>query len=186
MLISPRYFKDRGVEMKKLGLAILAMVGLCLTASIAAADVRTLAQVGAWEAFGGTTSNGRQMCGLSTAGSGKFFSIKYFYGDDTFTIQMGSDGWNIANGAKQKLTMRFDGNPPWGATATGFHFSTRQAGLEVTVSNKQLSAFMTEFRASNELRMNFEGSNVNGWWVSLAGTNAVSQVFGRCIVVITR
>ena len=167
--------------MKIRAFAVLAMVGACLVASVAAADVRTLAQVGNWQAFGGSSTNGRQMCGLSTSGDGKFFSVKYFYGDDTFTIQMGSKTWTIADRARQQLTMRFDGNPVWNANASGFHFSNGQAGLEFTVNNRQLKQFMNEFRASNELRVAFNNANVTGWWVSLAGTNVVSQVFARCI-----
>ncbi|HEX2762035.1 MAG TPA: hypothetical protein VHM27_16045 [Rhizomicrobium sp.] len=148
---------------------------------MAAADVRTLAQVGDWQAFGGSSTNGRQLCGLSTSGGGKFFSVKYFYGDDTFTIQMGSSSWTIADRARQQLTMRFDGNPRWNANAAGFHFTNGQAGLEFSVNNRQLKQFMTEFRASNELRVTFDNANVTGWAVSLAGTNVVSQVFARCI-----
>lgn len=168
--------------MRKFVIAALAMVGLCLVASAAQADVRILAQVGTWQAFGGTANNGQQICGVSTSGDGKFFSIKYFYGDTTFTLQLGSDGWRIANGAKQKMSMRYDSNPPWNATATGFHFTSGRAGLEATINKSQLQKFMAEFRASNELRVSFDGANVAGWWVSLAGTNAVSQVFLRCVL----
>jgi hypothetical protein len=72
----------------------------------------TLAQIGSWEAFSGSSTQNRQMCGISTSADGKFFSIKYFRGDATFTIQLGSSGWTIANGARQKVTMRFDANAP--------------------------------------------------------------------------
>jgi hypothetical protein len=68
------------------------------------------------------------------------------------------------------------------ATATGIYFSTGKAGLELSVATKQLSAFMAEFRASNNLCVTFDGANVSGWFVSLAGTNVVSQVFVRCIL----
>jgi len=167
--------------MKKLAIAGLAMVMVCLTASLATADVRVLARVGDWQAYGGSANDGRATCGLSTSGDGKYFSVKYFYGNSTFTIQMGSDSWKIANGGKQKMTLRFDGNNPWAATGTGFHFNNGQAGLELTVNKSQLRQFMTEFRASNALRMTFDGTNVSGWFVSLAGTNSISQVFAQCI-----
>jgi hypothetical protein len=168
--------------MRKFVVAVLAMGGVCLAASLAAADVRVLARVGSWSAFGGTADNGRATCGLSTSGEGKYFLIKYFYGNDTFTIQLGSDSWKIANGGKQKLTMRFDDNPAWGATGTGFHFNGGQAALELSVNKNQLRAFMAQFRASNALRVTFDGTSVSGWFVSLAGTNAVSQVFAQCIL----
>ncbi|MEO8557716.1 MAG: hypothetical protein ABI439_01550 [Rhodospirillales bacterium] len=162
-------------------IAVLAMVAACLTASAAVAAVRVLSQVGDWQAYGGTATDGKATCGLSTRGSGKYFSVKYFYGNSTFTIQMGSDSWKITDRGKQKLTMRFDSNPVWKATGSGFHFNNGQAALELTVNKDQLGGFMAEFRASNALRMTFEGTNASGWYVSLSGTNAISQVFARCI-----
>ncbi len=161
--------------------AIAALIVFC-AAGAASANVRVLAQVGDWQAYGGTATNGTRMCGVSTSGEGKYFSVKYFYGDATFTIQLGSNGWRIGNGAKQRMTMRFDNNQPWRATGTGFHFSNGQAALELSVAKDQLRAFLGEFRASNALRVAFDGGAVSGWWVSLAGTSAVSQVFVRCIL----
>jgi hypothetical protein len=170
--------------MTRRALAACAALIILLAAGAAFANVRILAQVGDWQAYGGSATNGTRMCGVSTNSGGKYFSVKYFYGDATFTIQMGSNGWRIGNGAKQRLTLRFDSNPPWRATGTGFHFSNGQAGLELSVAKDQLTAFLSEFRASNALRMTFDGNNVSGWWVSLTGSSAVSHVFVQCILAL--
>jgi hypothetical protein len=163
------------------GGAILAALVLCWWATAAAAETRTLLQVGAWEAFGGTTSgSGRKVCGVSTQQSGKYFSVKYFAGDDTATIQMGSGGWRIDDDTEQKLHMRFDAASPWHATGTGMHFSDGDAGLEFTVARRQLDKFMSEFRANNSLIIDFDDTAITGWSIWLAGSNAVSQAFLRC------
>lgn len=160
---------------------VLAALALCLWSATAIADTRSLLRVGQWEAFGGTTSgSGRRVCGVSTQQSGKYFSVKYYDGDDTFTIQMGGSSWRIENGAKQKLHMRFDGAAAWAATGTGFHFGDGDAGLEFTIARKELDEFMAEFRASNALAISFDNADVSGWSLWLAGSNAVSQAFLRC------
>lgn len=160
---------------------ILAPLVVCLWAAVATAETRTLLQVGAWEAFGGSTSGAnRKVCGVSTQQSGKYFSVKYFDGDDTFTIQMGSGRWRLDDGTRAKLYMRFDRAPVWAATGTGFHFSDGDAGLEFTVARRQLNQFMSEFRASNSLTISFDATDVSGWSIWLAGSNAVSEAFLHC------
>ena len=106
---------------------LAAGAGLAATAW---ADTHVISRSGAWEAFGGTTTNGRAVCGMSSSVGGRYFGLKYFAGDSTATIQLGSNTWNIDNGAKQKVTMTLDNNAPWNATATGMHFNDGDAGLE--------------------------------------------------------
>ena len=159
--------------------AALAAVGL-LASAPASADTQTLATAGQWKAFGGTSSQGVPVCGVSISGKGLFFSLKIFKGDDDMTAQLGSSGWKIKDGGKQKLSMRFDNEKPWTATATGFHFSDGDAGLEFSVPLKNLERFITEFARSRKLRINFEGSDVDSWSADLTGTAAVTSAFANC------
>ncbi len=168
--------------MRKIGLAAAAAsVGL-LASSMSWADTKVFATAGAWEAFGGTSNNGTPLCGISTSGKGLFFSLKVYKNDEEMTVQLGSRDWKIKDGAKQKLSMRFDKETPWNATATGFHFSDGDAGLEFVVKLKNLEQFITEFARSNRLHINFDGSDVDSWSANLAGTAAVTSAFGDCIV----
>jgi hypothetical protein len=161
--------------------AIATSFGL-FAAAPAFAQTNTIATAGAWRAFDGKTNSGKSLCGISTSGKGLFFSLKVYKGDDEMTVQLGAKNWTIKDGAKQKVVMRFDKASPWNATATGFHFSDGDAGLEFVVALKNLGEFVKEFAASQTLRINFEGSDANPWTADLTGTAAVTTALRDCVV----
>jgi hypothetical protein len=160
--------------------AITATFAGLLAWTPAVADTQTLATAGAWKAFGGTSNDGTPMCGVAASGKGLFFSLKIFKGNDDMTAQLGSSGWKIKDGGKQKLTMRFDNEKPWNATATGFHFRDGDAGLEFSVPLKNLEMFITEFARSKKLRITFDGTDVDSWSADLTGTAAITSAFADC------
>jgi hypothetical protein len=163
-----------------------AALAVGLAASGAAAETSLITRAGAWQAFGGTTTSGRPVCGVSQSAGERYFGLKYYSGDSTFTIQMGAKSWHIENGAKQKLQMILDGNRPWTATGTGMHFNDGDAGLEFTISRNELDQFSAEFRSSSSLRVQLSGSDSAEWSLSLAGSNAVTGAFLQCIEGLTR
>ncbi len=167
--------------MSKFGIAALAASLALLAAPMAVAQTSTIATAGYWKAFAGKSNDGTPVCGMSASGKGLFFSIKVYKGDEEMTVQLGSSGWKIKDGAKQKVVMRFDKESPWNATATGFHFSDGDAGLEFVVKLKNLEEFLVEFARSQTLRLSFEGSDVEGWTADLTGTAAVTVAFGNCV-----
>ncbi len=145
------------------------------------ADTSILARAGNWEAFGGTTTQGKPVCGVSqTMDDGRYVSVKFFNGDDTFTLQIGWKQWRIKDGDKQAIHMTLDSNALWKATATGFHFNDGDAGLEFTIIARELDEFVREFRNSSVMRLQFPGSGAQDWSVSLSGTSTVSDAFDRC------
>ncbi|MBM3649350.1 MAG: hypothetical protein FJX11_16325 [Alphaproteobacteria bacterium] len=160
--------------------ALAASLGL-LAAPLAVAQTNTIATAGYWKAFAGKSNSGTPLCGMSATGKGLFFSIKVYRGDDDMTVQLGSERWKIKDGAKQKVVMRFDREAPWRATATGFHFRDGDAGLEFSVKTKNLESFLKDFAKSQKLRIEFEGSDVDGWTADLTGTAAVTVAFGNCV-----
>src|SRR5262245_929973 len=85
-----------GAAMRRWGILAASV----LAASTAWADTRTLAQSGIWEAFGGTTDSGRGVCGISAEPNGRYFGLKLYAGNDTFTIQLGTNEWKFADGEK--------------------------------------------------------------------------------------
>lgn len=158
-----------------------AAAGMLFAAPLSFAQTSTIATAGYWKAFAGKSDDGTPVCGMSASGNGLFFSIKVYKGDDEMTVQLGSSGWKIKDDAKQKVVLKFDKASPWNATATGFHFSDGDAGLEFAVKTKNLEAFLTEFAQSQTLRVSFEGSNVEGWTADLTGTAAVTVAFADCV-----
>jgi hypothetical protein len=165
----------------KPSLLIFAISSAALMADTALADTEVLARIGAWEAFGGTTDNGRPLCGVSSSGSGKYFGVKYFSGADTLTIQLGNDRWTLKNNIKIKVQLQFDDEAPWSGNATGIHFSDGDAGLEFNINRNQLDQFLKEFRDANGISVSFPGEDVSDWHGSLEGTAVVSNTFSRCI-----
>jgi len=156
------------------------ILSLSLSASAAQAATRTLARSGAWEAFGGVTTKGGRVCGMSQEVNNRYFGLKLFAGDSTFTIQVGGRIWQIENGKKQGVVMVLDGHRPWRATATGMHFNDGEAGFEFTVNRDELDEFNRQFRDATQLKLQFPGSMSADWLVNLTGTRAVSDAFGRC------
>jgi hypothetical protein len=145
------------------------------------AETTLITKIGAWQAFGGTTSGGRPVCGVSQSAGDGYFGLKFYAGDTTFTIQIGNKTWRFENGAKQKLQMTLDANRPWTATGTGMHFNDGDAGLEFTINRSEIDKFAAQFRNSTLLRVQLGGPTAEDWSVSLAGSNAVTDAFLQCI-----
>jgi hypothetical protein len=154
--------------------------GLTAIAAGASAETKTLARAGSWEAFGGTTTGGRGVCGISAEPAGRYFGMKLFAGGQTFTIQMGTKGWTLDNGTKVPLTLRFDNSPIWRATGSAFHFDDGDAGLQFDVTRAELDTFAHEFRDSSTLRIQFEDNRLPQWIMGLEGTLAVNSAFQGC------
>jgi hypothetical protein len=165
----------------KLPVAIATIVGFMLAAGSSLADTRVLARAGAWQAFGGTTSSGRPVCGMSSTSAGKYFGLKYFSGENTLTVQLGNDKWTLKDKVKVKVEMRFDQESPWNATAIGMHFNDGDAGPEFDINRKQLDQFLREFRGADAIIIRFPSEDVSEWRGSLGGTDSVSSSFTHCV-----
>ena len=139
-----------------------------------------MVRAGSWEAFGGTTTTGVAVCGVSRSVDNSYFGLKLYSGDDSFTIQVAAKAWKIDDKAKINVILTFDAQSSWNGPSTGMHFSDGDAGLEFTVKKSQIDLFMTEFRSSNQLRIRFENTGIADWVLSLTGSNAVSEAFLKC------
>jgi len=160
----------------------IVIAGVWLAAGTAQADTTVFARAGAWQAFGGTSTDGTRVCGVSTSWpDNRYFGLKYYKGDNTFTVQLGSPKWSIDNGAKQRVVMQIDENAQWTGTATGMHFGDQTAGLEFEIARPQLVRFIEQFRHGETLYVSFPGTNASDWTATLEGTNAVTTSFGNCI-----
>ena len=167
--------------MKTSFLALIPVIVLSFFCAGANARVFNIDREGVWTAFAGTADNGQRLCGISTDGTGKYFGLKYYNGDRTLTIQLGSKDWSIRDGGRQRVALKMGYHSPWSATATGFHFSDGDAGLQFEIRADQLAQFMGEFSSSDVLFVRFPNSNVSDWRGSLAGGKAISESLLRCI-----
>jgi hypothetical protein len=163
-----------------------AALALGLVAFNAAAETSLITRAGAWLAFGGTTTGGRPVCGVSQSAGDGYFGLKFYAGDATFTIQLGNKAWRFEKGAKQALQMTLDANRPWKVTGNGMHFNDGDAGLEFAINRSEIDNFAAQFRNSASLRVKFAGPNAEDWSVSLDGSSAVTDAFLQCIEGLTR
>lgn len=157
-----------------------AALALLFAASGAQADTHTLAKSGGWKAFGGTTNKGRPVCGVSHETDDSYFGLKFFSGDDTFTIQISNKDWRVKDGNKYRLVMRLDDHPDWNATSTGMHFNDGDPGLEYDIRKQELKNFVREFNTSRRLRLRFRDGDMDNWTLDLNGVDEVKAEFDAC------
>jgi hypothetical protein len=156
---------------------------LCLVVGAAAAQTRTIGVFGAWEAFGGTTRDDRPVCGVSSSfQDGRYFGIKYWQGQDRFTVQLIKPSWQIPAGTRIPVAVQFDQQGAWTATASGFP-ATSSAGafVEFTVPFARLDNFLREFRFASTASVTFQSGNEPMWRLSLNGSNAASTAMDDCV-----
>lgn len=160
---------------------IVVATGLIAAAAGASAETKTLARAGSWQAFGGTTIGGRGFCGISAEPAGRYFSLTVISGSQTFTIQISTNAWTLDDATKIPLTLRFDNNPIWRVTGTPFHFDGGDNGLLFDVRRAEIGTFVSEFRDSSALRIQFEDDRLPQWVMRLEGTLAVNSALRECM-----
>lgn len=161
-------------------LAIAAALAAVLLASSAQTETHTLAEAGGWKAFGGTTNKGVPVCGISTGQQDVYFGLKFFSGEQTFTVQISAKDWTVKNGQKYRLTMRFDQHDEWAATGAGMHFNDGDPGLEYDIREGELDNFAREFGSSRRLRLHFRDGGMQDWSLDLNGVGDVRDKFEDC------
>lgn len=172
--------------MRRLLTGLAAACAVTLGATAAQAEVTVFARAGGWEAFGGSSRDGQLVCGVSTKGGGKWLGVKYFKGDSTLTLQLSNSTWTAKDGLKVAISMRFDSESPWKATATSFHMSDGDAALEFEIDEDQIGTWLNEFRASDTLVIRFPNSDVADWQASLRGSSAIADRMLECLRVMRR
>jgi hypothetical protein len=160
---------------------VVAFVTACLCGLPEAAGIVILKRVGGWEAFGGYSNEGRKVCGMSTRGGGRWFGVKYFYGDLNLTIQLSKDTWKVRGNAQIDVTMQFDNRGPWQARATAFHMDDGDAALQFRIGIKQVDQWLKEFREGYVLYVRFPNSTVEDWQANLLGTRQIADAMTQCL-----
>ncbi|HZT88398.1 MAG TPA: hypothetical protein VFA12_10545 [Stellaceae bacterium] len=159
---------------------LLASAGI----DAAQAATTTIARAGLWDAFGGTSNNGTRVCGVSTSWTdNREFLLKYYRGDNTFTVQLVSPHWSVNSGDKYRVAMQIDANASWSGLAVGAHVGN-SGMLQFEINRNQLSRFIEQFRHGDILYLSFPGTGARDWTASLEGTNAVTTSFANCILAI--
>lgn len=165
----------------RINFARITLFALLCIPSVAFGQVRTLAQNGYWETFGGLDTQGVPTCGVSTWGTrpneGRlFFAFKWFAPNPHFTIQITKSTWAIPSGTQIPLRLAFDGREPWTVNATG-------AGrvIEFIVGGNSIEGFVNDFVESSVGEITFLSGDEGGWRYSLRGTHAAMVAMLQCV-----
>lgn len=163
------------------GLAGAALM-VAAVSTQALADTKVFAKSGIWEAYGGTSSDGTKVCGISASGGGRWFGFKYFAGDSEFTVQLSKDTWDIPKGLKVSVALTFDDDTPWKAQATGFKMSDGDAALQFGIPFKQATNFLKEFQAADSMTVEFPSQKaLKAWEADMKGSHNIVEQFGKCL-----
>ena len=165
------------------GLFVLAALALAagLPAQSGHADTKVVAKAGSWEAFAGTTRGDKiGVCGISATVGDRYFGLKQFAGERTFTIQMSDKSWQLKIDQDVALTLQFDVSLTWRANGTAFRFDDGDPGIQLDVGRTELDRFRREFRDSSLLRIRF-GDLLPEWQLGLQGTGAMNGPLEDCI-----
>lgn len=146
------------------------------------ADVTDFAHSGYWDAFGGISDGGQEVCGISSSGyNGGWFGVKWFGGDNYIVIQVSKTTWNIPPKTPVQIIMQFDHAAPWTATAAGFLTQSGINGVEFTIPISEVETFFNELRYSVSMTLVFPQGTEPPWVWNMAGTNQVVIAMVNCI-----
>lgn len=162
-------------------MTVAGILAAMLIADPPMAQTRTIVRAGTWEAFGGTTSKGIALCGMSTEANTRYFSIKRQSGSDVLSVQLGTPQWKLTDGERKQVRLAFDARTARSSAGVGIHFDDGDPGLEFAVSATEIEEFLREFRASAQLTVQFPDANFPDWKVPLSGSSAVADAFQQCV-----
>jgi hypothetical protein len=137
---------------------------------------------GVWDAFSGRTPKGVPVCGVGTTdpATGTTMSIRFdIDGSDTI-FAASKPNWSIPDNTKVAVVLQVGSNPPWTLHTTG-----AKQSVEWTLDRNAIASFDEQFRDAGWMTVTFPDGNEAPWRLSLAGSTAISNAFGRCVTDLT-
>ena len=165
----------------RMNLAVALLTIPC--AGTALADLPVYYHVGSWDAFSGTGDDGKPVCGIGTTNpaDGRSFSIRFIIGGEDVSFQAKKPSWTIPDGTQLPLVMQIGLDAPWNQQGTG-HGQV----VDWTLDRTTIQTFDAQFRRAGSMTLTFPSGNEAPWILSLSGSMAASNAFGRCITDLTR
>jgi hypothetical protein len=164
-------------------LAGLVAVTVALAPVAARAQLQTYYHAGVWDAFSGRGDAGGPVCGVGTTNTAdnKRFSLRFDIGGSATTLTASKPDWSVPDNTRVTVVMQVGLNTPWTSQGVG-HGHT----IEWTLDPGAMQAFDRQFRGASSLTLTFPDGSEPPWSLSLAGSTAISDTFGRCIRDLTR
>jgi hypothetical protein len=147
------------------------------------AQIRTYYRAGVWDAFSGRNDKGGAVCGVGNTNpvDNRRLSLRFDIGGTDTVFAVSKPGWSIPENTRVTVVMQVGLNTPITEQATG-HGQT----IDWTEDPGAMQAFDRQFRDSASMTLTFPDGNEPPWTISLAGSSAISDTFGRCIRDLTQ
>jgi hypothetical protein len=158
-------------------------LAISLAPAAALAQVQTYYHAGAWDAFSGRSETGGPVCGVSTnaANGSQHFSERFDIGGTDTALSASKPNWSIPDNTHVTVVMQIGLNVPWTIQATGHDHA-----ISWTLDPNAIRTFDRQFRDASSMTLTFPDGNEPPWALSLAGSTAISDTFGRCVRDLTR
>jgi hypothetical protein len=175
--------------LRTLGLAALGLAAFAITlgaagvSTSAKAQIQTYYHAGAWDAFSGRNDKGGAVCGIGNTNpsDGRRLSIHFDIGGTDTVLSASKPDWAIPDNTPVRVVMQIGLNTPWTEQATG-----RGHDIEWSMDRAAMQWFDQQFRGASSMTLTFPDGNEPPWTITLAGSSAISDAFGRCIRDLTR
>ena len=163
----------------------MAALAVILTPAAGWAQVQTYYHAGAWDAFSGRSETGGPVCGVGTTnpGDNRRLSMRFDIGGSDTTFTASKPSWSIPENTRITVVMQVGLNTPWTVQGTG-----QPSGHSIvwTLDRDRIQLFDQQFRMAPSMTLSFPDGNEQAWSLSLAGSTAISDTFGRCVRDLTR
>ncbi len=162
---------------------LLALTIAVAPAVPAAAQVQNYYHSGAWTAFSGRNPTGAAVCGISTSdpSNTRDLSVRFDIGGTVTTFSASKPDWTIPDDTHVTVVMQVGLNLPWTVQAIG-----HGRAIDWTLDSAAIQQFDRQFRSAPSMTLTFPDGNEPPWALSLTGSTAISDTFGRCIRDLTR
>jgi hypothetical protein len=148
-----------------------------------AAQTQVYYHVAAWDAFSGRSSQGGPVCGVESTNrvDNRNLSIRFDIGGTDTTFAATKPSWSIPDGTRAVVVMQVGLNAPWTLHGSGYGHA-----IGWTLDRNAIQGFDRQFRSAQSMTLTFPDGNEPPWTISLTGSTAISDTFGRCITDLTR
>jgi len=161
----------------------LAALALALAPATALAQVQTYYHAGAWDAFSGRDERGGAVCGVGSTlpPDNRRLSVTFDIGGTDTTFSASKPDWSIPDNNRVTVVMQIGLSTPWTEQGTG-----HEHAIDWTLDPGAMQTFDRQFRGASSMTLTFPDGTEPPWTVSLAGSTAISDTFGRCVRDLTR
>jgi hypothetical protein len=161
----------------------LVTLAIALAPAAALAQVQPYYHAGAWDAVSGRNDKGGPICGVGSTmpPDNRRLSISFDIGGSDTAFSASKPDWAIPDNTRVTVVMQVGLNTPWTAQATG-----HEHAIDWTLDQSAIQAFDRQFRNASSMTLAFPDGSEPPWGVSLAGSTAISDTFGRCVRDLTR